>query len=431
MSRAGGNAVEQGLAAVAAGLTDDEMAHARALTENIVPVMPDLGPEGERQILLSCQANIRVIAQLLQQPTGASPSTLNNAAPPPPPAETMRYLDMLMSRSLDVESLLDGYRVGHAALWRCCARVAFERIADPGLLRLVLEEASEIVFGFINAALRRVREQYQTERLSHLRWPAARKLAAIHDLLQLATNPDPAELTGVLGYDVARVHLGFIVRSEANTNGNSPAAVAERIAGLFTESGRALVLPSSDAGAWMWLTCSGLDDARQQSIRQLVAQADATVGIGELARGVAGFRETHQQAQEALDTALRIDQPLARYGDVALISALTAHPDRAMRMMRWWLGSLAEDNPAAERLRETLRVLLETNLNQRETARRMHIHPHTVSYRLKRSEELLARPLADHALELRAALLIHETLYPANPSLDSAGQAGVSGRPRT
>jgi DNA-binding PucR family transcriptional regulator len=133
----------------------------------------------------------------------------------------------------------------------------------------------------------------------------------------------------------------------------------------------------------------------------------ASVSRGD---GLTGFRETHEQAQEALDTALRIGRPLARYGSVALISVLSSHPERARRMMRWYLGPLAGDTPANDRLRETLRMLLDTHLNQREAARRMGVHAHTVGYRLQRIEELLGCPVTERAIELHAALAIYDTL---------------------
>lgn len=146
----------------------------------------------------------------------------------------MRYLGMLVHRSLDVESLLDGYRIGHAALWRRCARTAFERVTDQALLQPVLEQASVIVFRFINTALRRLREEYEIERLAQVRWLTARKLAAIHELLQPGEEPVAAELTKVLGYDVSRRHIGFVVHVRTAANqphdaGPATTVVAERL----------------------------------------------------------------------------------------------------------------------------------------------------------------------------------------------------------
>jgi hypothetical protein len=400
--------VEDGLAAIAAGLRADEANIARTLTRDIVPVMPDMGAEGERQILSSCAANLRVVAAVLERPL---------APPPAPPAETMSYLRMLVHRSLDVDSMLHGYRVGHAALWRCCAREAFARVEDPVLLPAVLEEASDIVFRYMNAAMQRVAEEFQVERHAHMRWPIARKLTAVIELLRGDADPDLDELGTVLGYDVTRRHAGFVVHVGTRPGGGEPdgrpraEVVAVRIARLVADGTRPLVLPTGGETAWMWLGADvDLDGPALQVVEGLIAEAGATVGMGEPADGVAGFGETHRQAHEALDSALAADRRFARYGDVALLSVLGADAPRALRMMRWYLGALDDDSQGAVRLRDTLRVLLETNLNQRETARRLGMHAHTIGYRLRQIEEILGHPIGDRAVELRAALIVRDAL---------------------
>ncbi|HTK63049.1 MAG TPA: helix-turn-helix domain-containing protein [Pseudonocardia sp.] len=415
MPHVGARSIEEGLRAIADGLIQDEDEHAQALTDEIVPVMPDLGTNGERQIFLSCRANIRVVAGLLSQASERTRTTNTSGGSAPPP-ETLRYLGMLVHRSLDVESLLEGYRIGHAELWRRCTRVAFERVTEPTLLPAVLEEASEIVFRYINGAQRYLREEYAVERLAHLRWPTARKLDAVQELLQGGPAPHPAGLTELLGYDVSRRHLGFVVRVETgpeDPHAAAPAAMvaAERIGHFVPESGRPLTLPAGGDVTWMWLSpTTTLGAARRQTIAQLARAAKATVGIGEPGEGVEGFRDTHEQALEALDFALRTGEPTARYGEIALPSVLCARTDRAQRMKRWHLGALDADTPLAGRLRDTLRVLLQVHLNQREAARQLGLHPHTIAYRLQQIEAQLGHPVAERAADLHAALIIREVL---------------------
>jgi DNA-binding PucR family transcriptional regulator len=74
------------------------------------------------------------------------------------------------------------------------------------------------------------------------------------------------------------------------------------------------------------------------------------------------------------------------------------------------LASLAGDDQAIARLRETLRVLLEANGSYREAAARMHVHKNTVLYRVRKAEELLGRPVTDGRLAVEVALLACDQL---------------------
>ena len=75
------------------------------------------------------------------------------------------------------------------------------------------------------------------------------------------------------------------------------------------------------------------------------------------------------------------------------------------------LGPLLRDPRMGDELVETLRTYFECGENMRETARRMHLAPRTVAYRLERIEEILGRPIdGDIRPRLSVALLAYRAL---------------------
>jgi DNA-binding PucR family transcriptional regulator len=77
------------------------------------------------------------------------------------------------------------------------------------------------------------------------------------------------------------------------------------------------------------------------------------------------------------------------------------------------LGPLAAATEAAQRLRETLLAFLRAGGRSMRAAKELYVHQNTVTYRVKRAEELLGRGVNEEPLELMCALVLADTLGPA------------------
>lgn len=120
------------------------------------------------------------------------------------------------------------------------------------------------------------------------------------------------------------------------------------------------------------------------------------------------FAVAERQTRLALERARDRDEVVV---DAASIAAeLDWLPsDRVVRraMVERVLGPvLDQDGPSSDRLTETLRVWLQSGQRAGVAAQRLHVHPHTVVYRLHRIEQLTGHDLSSPAVVAEAWLAL-------------------------
>ena len=135
-------------------------------------------------------------------------------------------------------------------------------------------------------------------------------------------------------------------------------------------------------------------------------------GIGRPADSLSALQEAHRQAQRALGVGQEIHgvASVTHFDQLGVFRLLSLIPDSTE--LRTYvdevLGPLADAaDPDSADLRETLRVLLETNLNVAESARRLHFHYNTMRYRIGKLERLLGPFTSDPTLRLNLLLALH------------------------
>jgi purine catabolism regulator len=140
------------------------------------------------------------------------------------------------------------------------------------------------------------------------------------------------------------------------------------------------------------------------------APFDGIVGVSRVVVDVSGLAVAYQQAWEAVRVGRRLSGAgsVSRFDDLGLYRLLSLVPDsdELRSFLADTLGPLAapEGEVESDELRRTLTVLLDTNLNVAQTARRLHFHYNTLRYRIGKLERLLG-PFTTDA-RLRADLTV-------------------------
>lgn len=136
-----------------------------------------------------------------------------------------------------------------------------------------------------------------------------------------------------------------------------------------------------------------------------------SVGIGRISEGLAALPAGYAQARRSVQVGRQMHGPggIAHFNDLGVFRLLSLVPEgeELRSYVGEVLGPLAwtEDAEAVD-LRETLQVLLETNLNVAEASRRLHFHYNTLRYRIGKLERMLGRFSQDPDLRLNLMLAL-------------------------
>lgn len=135
-----------------------------------------------------------------------------------------------------------------------------------------------------------------------------------------------------------------------------------------------------------------------------------STGVSRTVLVPSGLPQAYEQARDALRVGRRMQGAgaLADFDSLGVHRLLSLVNDTAelQAFVTETLKSLAEPTPVAADLRTTLDVLLETNLNVAETARRLHFHYNSLRYRILKLERIVGPFTEDPALRLSLTLAL-------------------------
>ena len=375
---------------------DDVTATAQAAVVRVAPLLAE-DPALYAESLASTRANtVRFLMLMVSHPGEPIPSD--------PPPEAVDIARSVMRRGADTEMVVLTYRAGQNVFWESWIDAAAELVPDRDELVEVLRVSSVLVPAYIDGVLATVLARAEEEREELLRGGLARRAETVRMILD--DVPIAEQRAGErLGYELSQTHTCVVLWSEDAVEQGTLDRAAHALAHAVGAR-RPLVLPATVAAVWAWIGTAGEPEVAQ--LRAAMEDVDPAIraAVGPSCPGLAGFRRSHDGAvaTHGLVAAARGGERLTTYRDVEVTTLVAQDPRRMTDFVRTTLGPLAARDPAAARLRETLRIYLSEGESAPRAAQRLYTHRNTVLHRVARAEELLGHPIADRRLELALAL---------------------------
>jgi hypothetical protein len=158
----------------------------------------------------------------------------------------------------------------------------------------------------------------------------------------------------------------------------------------------------------IWLGASHKpDEAHLERLLSANRTAWRALALGQLRRGIDGWRQTHHEAKGVLSLALRRRGPHVRYSNGPLLAAALENKTLA-RWLTELLAPLRSRPDGGVPLLETLRAYIDAECNGTSAASILKVRRQTVTNRLSMAEELLGREFRSGLAELDVALRLVE-----------------------
>jgi DNA-binding PucR family transcriptional regulator len=382
----------------------------RSVTQDITDAIhAELGDvDADPELRASTYASTDGVLRLLVDLTRSRRSPREAVLPP----AAVDYAWEFVRRGLPLDSLLRAYHIGQATFFRRWCEKARAEIEDPDQLAEAIELGASWTFDFVEALSVGLVRGYGEERERWVRSAAAVRAQVVDALLDGDTT-EVERASRRLGYELEQNHRAVVVWSEdAGERLDAALATLERAALQLLGSLGAtapLIVPRARLCVAGWIGSRGDGEAMTLDSAYLDVQAFPTVlvAFGTRAYGVAGFARSHREAFFARRVARLTEQrpgSITEYEHVALAALASVDLDQAREFVAAELGALATDDDHFRRLSATLRVYLEENMSPSRSARRLGVHEHTISNRIRAAQELLPHPIDRRVCELQVAL---------------------------
>lgn len=380
----------------------------RELTDYFVEVIPEFQhDETVRQLMVaSTSSNLEAIVDVL-----AHKIPVDSITVPPAAAE---YARRFAQHELSLEALLRAYRLGQHRLTEWALALLRETPdLDTNHALAAVGEITQRVNRYIDQVSSGLIDIYESElRRWNTRTGAART-AQLRTILENENLTD-SSAEHLLGTPLSGRHQAAIVWvAPEHPDPDVALQSANRL--LIEASGRnPLTMLADDHTMWAWLSGPSEPLVDRALLRErLLAHPGLRIALGSPGVRLNGFRGTLREAQRARKVAETMSgqEQLVGFDEVAIAALLTDHPDDLRSWTERVLGGLAATDDSTARLRATVQCFLEANGSFTEAAARLHLHKNTVSYRIRKAEEVRGRPLSEDRLDVEVALLVCDLLW--------------------
>lgn len=359
-------------------LVDDLMRHQMAMIRELAPAEDPAAVEAQRD---ATAVGVATVLSAIRVPDDM-PTRL-------PPAST-RLVRSAVRRGVGLDALRRSYRVAHGVF----QEHVFRHAIRMGLPTTTLREITASLFRYYDLVPELVVAAYAREEADVRASIDRGRHVRIERVLAGADDED-------LGYDVGGVHIAVVLDPDCRTD------VGTRLSAVLGADVLAHTTPTGHG--WVWLAARELEvQAVEEHLRGLIGEGHA--GVSEREAGTNGFVGAHHKATIALRLGAMRDVRVTPYRDVGLEALAFGGEDIAVDFVRAELGRLADDSRRVSLLRDTLLEYFANSSSTAATARALSIAERTVTYRLRRAEDLLGRPVSERRADLETALRLHGVL---------------------
>ena len=398
-------AVAELVANVATAVGRQAAAMSEDVYKEILGEIPQLDHDKPLRALLasSIDSNVAACLQIMQHRI--------DLAAVRAPTVAIEHARRLAQRGIPLTALLRAYRLGHARFSDWLLTELAEHTGDAEMMIATTLSLSRIVAGYIDQTSEEMVAAYTRERENWLRKRNAARAARIRDLLSgERINVSAAE--AALGCRLRQYHVGLVCWTAAPGSISRLEYTISYVAAKIAGAGQPVFLPRDESSAWAWLPLGIRDRFDAAGAVEAGVDGDLHFAFGDAARGVTGFRLTHQQALAAQAVALAAGTPprVVTFGEVAPVAMMLGSADLLRAWVLATLGGLAADDEHHARLRDTLLVFLQAGGSYKTTAEQLVLHKNTVQYRIRKAEESLGRPAGENRHDVELALRVSHWL---------------------